>query len=193
MKKQLLYGPKSHFSYMKFGEFIYLDILFANYIELYQREKPKEYQAPVGEQERAKRLEILASHVAETKQALNKFCAAIMRPKNSKHIEGSSSDIREAFSDELIEHRAKAFNHVNSATKLAILHNFALVRESIVRAYPLAFGSSGADEKEKISASAAARSWLNIRSSIAGNILNLEKVDELLLSDVLSSLKPSEK
>jgi len=184
----IFYGPRDGFSYMTFGEFISLDIMYSHYLDMKNRERPTDYQFPTNQEEREKRTEVLSHFINENKHALNIFCAAIMRPLWLQYPYGSSKDRRIEFDSDMIEARALIFEDVPAAEKLAIVHNYALVRSSIVQAYPLAFDTTEGEKKENTGS--AAENWLEIRSRLAGSVLNLSKVDELLLSDVLSSIKP---
>jgi hypothetical protein len=183
-----LYGPAHQFSYMRFGEFISLDIMYLHYIELQQAPEPERYTGS-DLLLRRKHITSVMEYLEAQKTALNRLCAAIMRPQAEGYKPGSSADRREAFSSELIDMRAHAFASADPATKLAIMYNYAGIREYIVKKYPRAFISDAPDTpREPATAAEAARGWLSIRQHIAGNLLNLQKVDELYLSDVLNHM-----
>jgi len=188
-----LYGPRDGFSYMRFGEFISLDIMYSNYLYLKEAPTPTDYQYPTSPYEKQQRAEVLTAHILKTKHALNAFCAAIMRPQAEEYRHGSTADRRQEFHSDMIEARAELFTGANATTKLAILYNYGMVRKSIVLSYPLAFDASAEPETStEVNPEQAAHSWLGLRSRLAGSVLNLEKIDNLLLSDVLSSIKPEQ-
>ncbi len=156
--KEFYYGPKNQFSYMLFGEFIVADMLFMNYFE------------------------------SENEDVLNKFIAVLYRNSVKNYNPKSNKDIRIQFDGEFLDHRSLVIAKLSSITKQAILFNYAGVRYWLTKKYPFVFGSGKKENKQNIEFGNNRAGWMNIRRNLAGNVFNLEKVDSLLLSDVLSEL-----
>jgi hypothetical protein len=183
-----LHGPAHQFAYMRFGEFIALDIMYLYYVECTTEPEPPRYVG-TDARERFDHMKRITEYLDRQKNALNRLCAAIMRPQAESYKPGSSADRREEFSSELIDMRAQAFTRVEPITKLSIMYNYAGIRQYIVQKYPRAFMTEAPDtQREPATAADAARGWLSIRQHIAGNLLNLHKVDDLYLSDVLNHM-----
>jgi len=158
MNKKQYYGPKSNFSYMLFGEFIVADMLFMNYFD------------------------------SENEDILNKFIAVLYRQKKANFDFKSGGDIREVFNSEFLDSRAILVRRLSSITKQSILFNYAGVRYWLTKKYPAVFGSDKKTDKRAIEFGNNRAGWMNIRRNLAGSVFKLEKVDNLLLSDVLAEL-----
>jgi len=124
---------------------------------------------------------------SENEALLNKFIAVLYRKKKVKFDFKSNADIREEFNTDFLDSRSKIMSKISSITKQSILFNYAGVRYWLTKKYPFVFGGKKED-KQHIEFGNNRAGWMNIRRQLAGNVFNLEKADNLLLSDVLSEL-----
>jgi len=107
---------------------------------------------------------------------LNRICAVLMRKQESNEFE--------KFDTKNLDVREKLFAKLDINTKKAILYNYIKMREWIAESYPRLFPQSATTENEVADIS----SWMKIRRHIAGNVLNVQNVDSLYLSEVLYDL-----
>jgi len=157
--KSFFYGRQDYFSYMLFGEFIVTDMFFMNYFE------------------------------SEDEKTLNKFIAVLFRNKKENFDIKSKGDVRETFNSEFLDYRTEQLSSLDNITKQSVLFNYASVRYWLTKKYPNVFGSSESKENKKsIEFGNNNSGWMNIRRNLAGDVFNLEKTDNLLLSDVLNDL-----
>jgi len=156
--KNVFYGPKNYFSYMLFGEFIVADMLFMNYFQ------------------------------SEDKNILNKFIAVLYRESKENFDVNSQADIRKPFNSDFWDYRTEQLSSLDNITKQSILFNYASVRYWLTKKYPNVFNSESKENKKSIEFGNNRSGWMNIRRNLAGDVFNLEKTDNLLLSDVLNDL-----
>jgi hypothetical protein len=154
VKKNILYGPRDRFSYMKFGEFIVADMLFMQY-----------YQT-------------------KSEETLNRFIAALYR--NRKKKVSGDEDPREEFNTNTISARAAEIKDIGIVLQQSIVFNYSGMRAWLCDKYKYVFDPPKKEEEVIINNKPGG--WMSIRRHLAGNVLNLEKVDQVLVHDVLSDL-----
>jgi len=80
-------------------------------------------------------------------------------------------------------------NGLDEVTKFAILYNYLAVRSYLTKRYTTVFTSEESSKKMSFILGKKENSWLQIRRTISGSVLNLEKTDKLNLHEVLSHLE----
>lgn len=90
------------------------------------------------------------------------------------------------FSSKLIAKRTEAFTSLDEIDLSAIVFNYSSMRYWLTQKYPFVFKGSG--DSQELHLGSSQHSWMNIRRNLAGDVLNLDKVDKLHLHDVLADL-----
>jgi len=117
---------------------------------------------------------------------LNKFIAVIYRKAD---ILKKGIDIREDFSSATMAEREKKIAKLDETTKQSILFNYSAVRSWLTDKYPFVFKSKETENTKSIQlGSNKQSSWMSIRRHLAGDVLNLDKIDNVFLHDVLADL-----
>jgi hypothetical protein len=117
---------------------------------------------------------------------LDQFIAVLFREANTKAI--GNEDLRVEFNTNTIPLRVALIKPLNNIIKQSIVFNYAGVRHWLGEKYPHVFNPPEKKQNELSLSSNEQGGWMNIRRHLAGGILNLEKVDNVLLHDVLSDL-----
>jgi hypothetical protein len=118
-------------------------------------------------------------------ELLNKFIAVIYRKAD---IFKKGVDCREYFDSSTLDERTKLLANLDETTKQSIVFNYAGVRKWLTDKYPFVFNAPDESSSKNIQFGKKQCSWMNIRRNLAGDVLNLEKVDNVFLHDVLADL-----
>jgi len=122
---------------------------------------------------------------SKNEEVLDKFIAVLYRSLNIKAI--GDEDLREEFNTSSISIRAMVLKGLSPVAKQSILYNYSGVRAWLCERYPYVF-STKENKEEIVLGSNEQGGWMNIRRHLAGDVLNLDKVDHVLLHDVLNDL-----
>ena len=109
------------------------------------------------------------------KEVLYKFAATLYKEVKD-----------DEFSSKVINQRAEIFKNLSDIDVSAIVFNYSSMRYWLTQKYPFVF--KGSEETQELHLGSSQHSWMNIRRNLAGDVLNLDKVDKLLLHDVLADL-----
>lgn len=109
-------------------------------------------------------------------ELLNKFIASLYKWEQ-----------QEDFSSKNVEVREKELNSLPGHIKHAVLFNYSTIRQWLQDEYPKVFGESEENKQEIILGNHSA-GWLDIRRNLAGDLLNLDKIDKVSLHDALADL-----
>lgn len=112
---------------------------------------------------------------------LNKLIAVLYLPQNKKN--------RADFNSETLNERAEVLANLSDSTKSAIFFNYIGIRNWITKEYPLIFSSSDTSTMTNIQLGRKENTWLEVRRHLAGNVLDLDKIDNLNLHEVLAQLE----
>lgn len=150
------FGPQRRFSGMTFGDFIACDMLSTAYFK-------------------SKR----------SVELLNLLTAYLMRPKS---IDETKADVRVQLNSELAKGRAEQFKKLHISIRYAVLFNFLAVRDWLTFKYSNVFPKpvEGASPKSIDFGDVNKSGWLSVRRQVAESVLNLQKVDELPMHEVLA-------
>jgi hypothetical protein len=116
---------------------------------------------------------------------LNKFIAVLYRDKDIKAF--GDDDMREEFKSGNLSARSLVIAKLDNITKQSILYNYYGIRAWLADKYKFVFPSEDPDTME-IKLGTDKGGWMSIRRHLAGDVLNLDKVDHVLLHDVLADL-----
>jgi hypothetical protein len=108
---------------------------------------------------------------------LNKFFAAL-------YLEGE----KEEFSTDRANERVESLSQLSLFEKKGIVFNYANVRQWISEKYKFVFPEKDDKTTNEIHFGKHQGGWMSIRRNLAGDVLNLEKIDKVLLHDVLGDL-----
>lgn len=111
----------------------------------------------------------------KSEDLLNKFIAVLYLPQ-----------LNADFETESLDERAELLSALSDIDKQAIVFNYAGVRFWLTEKYPFVFKQE--ENKNEIRLGKSQHGWMSIRRQLAGDVLNLEKVDKVSLHDVLMDL-----
>lgn len=114
---------------------------------------------------------------SKDENTLNRFIAALYK-ENEK----------EEFSTDKLNEKAKVFEKLSAIDKHGIVFNYSALRHWLTEKYKFVFGRGDKKESNEINLGSNQNGWMSIRRNLAGDVLNLEKIDKVLLHDVLSDL-----
>ncbi|MDF1547097.1 MAG: hypothetical protein P1P88_04710 [Bacteroidales bacterium] len=113
----------------------------------------------------------------KTDAMLNRFIATLYK-----------DNLKEEFSTDLIASRASQIEKLDNIDKQGILFNYSSVRYWLTDKYPFVFKGSEQNKQEIHLGNNNQAGWMSIRRNLAGDVLNLDKIDRVLLHDVLADL-----
>ncbi len=158
IKRVRLYGPTDRFSDMKFGDFIACDMLLNGFFKSNKNEK-----------------------------ILNDFVAYVMRPKRKGIKKNETGDKRKELNSNTVLARSKIIDKLAVEIKYAVLFNFLAVRRWIEKKYPYVFPNSENANTQNNDFGATNKSgWMMVRRQLAASVLNLQKIDNTGIHDVLA-------
>jgi len=122
---------------------------------------------------------------SKNEDILDKFISVLFRSANLAAI--GEDDKREEFNTNSIPIRAAVLKGLSITNKQSVVFNYSGVRAWLCERYPYVF-STKENKEEIVLGSNEQGGWMNIRRHLAGDVLNLDKVDHVLLHDVLNDL-----
>jgi len=153
-------GPDNRFSTLRFGEFIFADMLVTAY---FGSKDPEMF--------------------------LNKLAAVLMREKRKGLKENFAGDRRIDFDSDYLQDREELFaKEMDIETKTGILYNYLGIRNWLTKKYIFVFSTPESSSRTNIVLGRKENDWLSTRRHLAGSVLNLEKTDRLYIHDVLAQL-----
>ncbi len=154
------YGPDDRFSTMRFGEFIYADMICTAFF-----------------------------NSKEPEPLLNKLAAVLMRERKDGLKKDYTGDVRIDFDSNFLQKREDVFaKELNYEMKYSILYNYLGIRNWLTKKYIFVFLTPDTSSRTNIILGKRENSWLSVRRHLAGSALNLEQTDKLNLHDVLAQL-----
>jgi hypothetical protein len=127
----------------------------------------------------------MAYFESKNEDLLNKFIAVLYR---NADIMKKGVDCREDFDSSTLDERTKLVAKLDEVTKQAIVYNYSGVRKYLTDKYSFVFNSSEEKNSKNIQLGKKQNGWMDIRRHLAGDVLKLEKVDNVFLHDVLADL-----
>lgn len=121
---------------------------------------------------------------SKKEEVLNKFIAVLYRDKSLSAI--GDDDMREKFTSGNLTNRSLVVAKLDHITKQSILYNYYGIRAWLSEKYRFVFNSG--EDNTSVKLGNIENGWMGIRRHLAGDILNLDKVDHVLLHDVLADL-----
>lgn len=122
----------------------------------------------------------------KNEKVLDRFIAVLFRKKLQHKLVG---DVREDFESASLDNRSVIMSKLDPEVKQAITFNYAGVRHWLADKYKFVFSGSTDNHPGRIEFGSSNKStWLNIRKHLAGDVFNLDRVDNLLMHDVLDDL-----
>jgi len=120
----------------------------------------------------------------KSEDILNKFISVLYRKAD---LLKKGVDSREDFDSGTLDERTKLVAKLDDVTKQSLIFNYAGIRKYLADKYPFVFNSSD-DNSTNIQLGKKQNGWMGIRRNLAKDILNLDKVDNVYLHDVLADL-----
>jgi|GEM_PF-6998157 len=123
--------------------------------------------------------EMLCNAYLETKRddLLDNFIAVLYRPGKPDIIENFKGDCRIDSDSEMLDIYSQQINkYLSEEQKQGVLYNYIGIRNWITKKYIYVFPVQNNTRSQTDEGN---DSWLSIRRHLAGNVLNLEKIDEL--------------
>lgn len=116
---------------------------------------------------------------------LDKFIAVIYRQAD---VFKKGTDIREDFESATLDERTRLVSKLDDITKQSIVFNYSQIRTWLADKYKFVFNPPEDKNTKSIQFGKKQNGWMGIRRHLAGDVLNLDKVDNVYLHDVLTDL-----
>ncbi|HAN78418.1 MAG TPA: hypothetical protein DCQ31_11950 [Bacteroidales bacterium] len=116
---------------------------------------------------------------------LNSLLAVLYRENDKKALK--KTDKRVKFESSENDYRAKQLAEISALQKQAVLINYSGIRSSLEAKYPFVFGGKEQTSNlQVVNLGTSQSGWMTIRRNLAESVLNYDKIDSALLSDVLA-------
>jgi hypothetical protein len=156
--RKTLHAPDDNFSGVTFGEFIYADTYYLQYLE------------------------------TKEKELLHKFIAVLFRPKQAKTNPESPefTGFRQKFNEKTINARSKRIKMLKNLKKQAILSNYTIIRSNLIKGYPYLFPTQKQTDQPRESVNT--QMWVHIVNQIRPRWQSNDTILNLPFREALTDL-----